>query len=46
MNCDFSSNDNVWAGFYEFLWWPELGLVIFIMTDCLEFRVRVFRQPF
>ena len=22
MNCDFSSNKNIWARFYEFLWWP------------------------
>ena len=22
MNCDFSSNNNIWARFYEFLWWP------------------------
>ena len=29
MNCDFSSNDNIWARFYEFLWrpfWIVLGV--------------------
>ena len=22
MNCDFSSNNDILARFYEFLWWP------------------------
>ena len=43
MNCDFSSNINNWARFYEFLWWPFwIWLGYFIMTDLLAFRVRVF----
>ena len=32
MNCDFSSNNNIWAWFYEFSWLP-FSWVVFIMTD-------------
>ena len=47
MNCDFSSNNNIWAcfmsfcvGHFKFCW------VIFIMTDWWKFCVLVLWQPF
>ena len=47
MNCDFSSNSNVWAEFYDFFDdHYEFCWVIFIMTDWLEFCFWVFGQPF
>ena len=32
VNCDFSSNNNVWTRFYAFFCWPFLSFVISIMT--------------
>ena len=37
MNCDFSSNNNIWASFCSGHF--AFGLVIIIMTDLLEFCV-------
>ena len=35
MNCDFSSNNNIWARFYEFLWRPFRILLGYFYYDRL-----------
>ena len=35
MNCDFSSNNNIWASFYEFLWRPFSILLVYFYYDRL-----------
>ena len=46
-NCDFSSNSNVWTGFYElFVGHFKFCWVIFIMTDYWNFVHVFFRSHF
>ena len=41
MNCDFSSNNNIWAGLYEFLWRPFWILLGYFDYDRLTGMSRM-----
>ena len=43
MNCDFSSNNNIWARFYEFLWQPFSILMGYFYYDRL---IKISRMRF
>ena len=43
MNCDFSSNNDIWARFYEFLWPPFRILLGYFYYDRL---IRISRMSF
>ena len=43
MNCDFSSNNNIWARFYEFLWRPFRILLGYFYYDKL---IEISRMSF
>ena len=52
MNCDFSSNNNIWARFYEFLWRPFRILLGYFYYDrfigilCVSFLAAILNCNF